>query len=134
MTYPFKRTAEGDLIIVKLEIDGKYNFNMLLDTGAPCTTIDSNELYINGYHLENKATTAAIETANEIISVDVFEIGSLAAFGITKKHIRIQVYDFFAHGIVSDYDGVLGLDFFEHTQLCINMEENAITVTPISKS
>jgi hypothetical protein len=56
-----------------------------------------------------------------------------SAFGITKNRVQIQVYDFLAHGIVSDYDGVLGLDFFEHTKFCIDMDENTITVTPSKK-
>jgi hypothetical protein len=53
----------------------------------------------------------------------------LSALGLTKEQFKVQVYDFLAHGILSDYHGVLGLDFFEHTIFCINMKENTITVT-----
>jgi len=30
---------------------------------------------------------------------------------LIKEKFQIQVYDFLAHGIFSDYDGLLGLDF-----------------------
>jgi hypothetical protein len=31
--------------------------------------------------------------------------------GISRTNFDVQVYDFLAHGIVSDYDEVIGLDF-----------------------
>jgi len=40
--------------------------------------------------------------------------------------LQIQIYDFLAHGIFSDYNGLLGLDFFEGTKFCIDMKENTI--------
>jgi hypothetical protein len=33
-------------------------------------------------------------------------------------------------GILSDYDGLLGLDFFENTVLCIDMKNHTIEVIP----
>ncbi|MBI4645838.1 MAG: aspartyl protease family protein [Bacteroidia bacterium] len=72
MKYPFKRELESGLIIVSIEIDGKYELKMVLDTGASNTTIDNN---------------------------------------------------------FSDYNGLLGLDFFEGTNFCIDMKLNTITLT-----
>jgi hypothetical protein len=46
MTFPFKRESQSGLIIVSIEIDGKYELKMVLDTGATNTTIDSNALYL----------------------------------------------------------------------------------------
>jgi hypothetical protein len=129
MNYHFKRTGEGGLLIIPITIDGKYELQMLLDTGASHTTIDSNALYINNYDLKNKLGTAEIETANGIIPVDLFEVKALSALGITRKEFPIQVYDFISHGIFSNYEGVLGLDFFENTEFCINLKENTITVS-----
>jgi predicted aspartyl protease len=54
MTYHFEKTEENGLIIIPLEIDGTYEFKMLLDTGATHTTIDSNALYINNYDLKKQ--------------------------------------------------------------------------------
>jgi hypothetical protein len=54
---------------------------------------------------------------------------SVSQLGLIKEHTQFQVYDFLAHGIFSNFDGVLGLDFFENTKFCIDMKEQTITVT-----
>ena len=69
-----------------------------------------------------------IETANGIVSVDVFKVYSISAFEHTACDLKVQVYDFNFHGILSDYDGVLGLDFFENTKFCIDMINQTIEV------
>lgn len=129
MTFPFKREPESGLIIVSIEIDGKFELKMVLDTGATNTTIDSNALYLLGYDLKDNIGTVEIETANGIIETEVFEVGSFTSLGQTKRKFQIQVYDFLAHGIFSDYNGLLGLDFFEGTTFCINTKLNTITLT-----
>jgi hypothetical protein len=77
---------------------------MVLDTGASRTTIDSTALYMVDYKIKNTLEPCAIETANGIVEVNVFEVDSLTTLGHTKRHIPIQVYDFLAHGILSDYE------------------------------
>ncbi len=67
MTFPFKREPESGLIVVSVEIDGKYELKMVLDTGATNTTIDSNTLYLLGYDLKDNIGTVEIETANGVI-------------------------------------------------------------------
>jgi hypothetical protein len=47
---------------------------------------------------------------------------------LTKEKFQIQVYDFLAHGIFSDYNGLLGLDFLEGCKFCIDMKNNIITL------
>jgi hypothetical protein len=42
--------------------------------------------------------------------------------------MNYHFYDFISHGIFSNYEGVLGLDFFENTEFCINLKNNIITV------
>ena len=128
MTYRFKREPESGLILVNVEIDGKYELRMILDTGASNTTIDSNALYLLGYDLKDNIGTVAIETANGIIETEVFELGTFAALGLTKVGFQIQVYDFLAHGVFSDYNGLLGLDFLEGTDFCIDTRQNTISL------
>ncbi len=70
-----------------------------------------------------------IETANGIITTKVFELNSFSSLGLTEKKFPIQVYDFIAHGIHSDYDGLLGLDFLRGTKFCIDLKENTITIS-----
>ena len=72
-----------------------------------------------------------IETANGIVQVGIFGTDSLAAFERTVCRMPVQVYDFLAHGILSDYDGLLGLDFFENTTLCIDMKNQTIEVKSV---
>ena len=60
---------------------------------------------------------------------EVFEIDSFASLGVTKEKFQIQVYDFLAHGIFSDYNGLLGLDFLEGTKFCIDTRENVISLS-----
>lgn len=128
MIYKFKREPESGLILVNIEIDKKYELKMILDTGATNTTIDSNALYLLGYDLKDSIGTVEIETANGIIETEVFEIDSFSSLGIEKEKFEIQVYDFIAHGIFSDYNGLLGLDFLEGTKFCIDTNENSISV------
>ena len=129
MTSTFKREPENGLIIVSIEIDGKYELKMVLDTGATNTTIDSNALYLLGYDLKDNIGTVEIETANGIIETEVFEVENFSSLGISKSKYQIQVYDFLAHGIFSDYNGLLGLDFLEGTKICIDTKLNQITIS-----
>ena len=129
MIYKFKREPESGLILVNIEIDKKYELKMILDTGASNTTIDSNSLYLLDYDLKDNIGTVEIETANGIIQTEIFEIGTFSSLGMTKENFQIQVYDFLAHGIFSDYNGLLGLDFLEGTKFCIDTKNNTITLT-----
>lgn len=102
---------------------------MVLDTGCSNTTIDSGALYIAGYDLKDAVENVEIETANGIVNSEVFEISQVHSLGITKEKFKIQVYDFLAHGIFSNYDRLLGLDFLEGTKFCIDTKLNIITLT-----
>ena len=96
MIYPFE--TESGLIIVSVEIDGKYGLRMVLDTGATNTTIDSNALHLLGYDLRDKIGIVEIETANGIVDTEIFEVESFSSLGIIQKVYQIQVYDFLAQG------------------------------------
>jgi predicted aspartyl protease len=129
MIYPFKRDRESGLLIVSVEIDNKFRLKMVLDTGASNTTIDSNSLHLLGYDLKDNIGIVEIETANGIIESEIFEIAQFNAFGIEKRNFEIQVYDFLAHGIFSDYNGLLGLDFLEGTKFCIDTNLNLLSIS-----
>jgi len=79
--------------------------------------------------LKDNIGTVEIETANGIIETEIFEIDSFASLGLIKEKFQIQVYDFLAHGIFSDYNGLPGLDFLEGTNFCIDTRENTITLS-----
>ena len=129
MTYKFRRESESGLILVNIEIDDRYELKMILDTGATNTTIDSNALYLLGYDLKDNVGTVEIETANGIIETEVFEVNVFSSLGLTKEKFQVQVYDFLAHGIYSDYNGLLGIDFLEGVKFCIDTRENTISIS-----
>ena len=129
MTYKFRRESESGLILVNIEIDDRYELKMILDTGATNTTIDSNALYLLGYDLKDNIGSVEIETANGIIETEVFEVNAFSSLGLTKEKFQVQVYDFLAHGIYSDYNGLLGIDFLEGVKFCIDTRENTISIS-----
>ncbi len=129
MTHHFERMPDGGLIIISVTLDNKGKFRMILDTGCSNTTIDSNALYISGYELKDAVEIVNIETANGVVDSEVFKINKINSLGITKENFNIQVYDFTAHGIFSNYDGLLGLDFLEGKKICIDTTLSTITLT-----
>jgi predicted aspartyl protease len=131
MKHSFERMSEGGLIIVSVTLDEKSKFRMILDTGCSNTTIDSNALYLSGYELKDTIEIVDIETANGIVESEIYEITKINSIGITKENMKIQVYDFIAHGIFSNYDGLLGLDFLEGRNFCIDTINNTLTINDI---
>ena len=109
-------------------LDHKQELRLAIDTGATHTTIDFNALQLSGYELRNKIATVFNETANGIVESEIFEVKQIIGLGIIRNNFRIQVYDFLAHGIYSDYHGLLGLDFFEGRKFCIDLNANVITL------
>ena len=128
MKYKFdKNLDESGVIFVTAKIES-HTFRMMIDTGATHTTLDIGALYIAGYSITNKLGTVDVETAKGTLGVDIIEVENMTALGRTLHKIPIQVYDFVAQGIISDYDGLLGLDFFKNTVFCIDMNNNTIEV------
>ena len=128
MTFSFERMADSGLIVVAVTLDGKGKLRMILDTGCSNTTIDSNALYLLGYELKDALEIVEIETAYGIVESEIFEITTIDSLGITHAKLKIQVYDFLSHGIFSNYDGLLGLDFLEGKKFCIDTHLNKITI------
>ncbi len=127
-TFPFELPTEESIIIVNASIEGKFEFRLALDTAATHTTIDSNVLYFSGYELKDSKGEKELETSNGIIVVDTYDIDQLVFLGITKNNFEVQVYDFLAHGITSDYDGVIGLNFLKDNKLCVDIQKGEVSV------
>ncbi len=125
-SFSFSLATDDDVIIVNAIIENKFEFRLALDTAATHTTIDSNVLYFSGYELKNSLGEMEVETSNGIIIVELYELDSLEALGILKNNFEVQVYDFLAHNIISDYDGVIGLNFLKGHKICIDFVKNEI--------
>jgi Aspartyl protease len=126
--FPFDLPTDEDVIIVNASIEGKFKFRLALDTAATHTTIDSNVLYFSGYELKNSNGEQEIETSNGIIVVETYQIEHLECLGIIKTDFEVQVYDFLAHGITSEYDGVIGLNFLKKHKICIDIVKGEVSV------
>lgn len=126
--FPFELLTDEDVIIVNASIEGKFKFRLALDTAATHTTIDSNVLYFSGYELKNSKGEQEIETSNGIIIVETYDIAYLECLGITKVDFEVQVYDFLSHGITSDYDGVIGLNFLRDHKFCIDIPRGEVSI------
>lgn len=107
----------------------KSIFKFLLDTGASNSVIDVNELLIAGFSVNDIVQEVKIETANGIVNADIFRLDELKSMGIQKRDFEITAYDFLKSGIISEFDGVLGLDFFENHKICIDFTNFEITIS-----
>ncbi len=126
--FPIELNSDEDVILVNASIEGKFRFRLALDTAATHTTIDSNVLYFSGYELKNSIGEKEVETANGIIIVENYKVENLECLGILKPIFEVQVFDFLAHGITSDYDGVIGLNFLKDHKFCIDIPNAAISI------
>ena len=128
MIYKFQREPISGIILVYVWLDKEYKMKMALDTAASATTFDINVLRMAGYPVREITETGMVETANGIVEIGIFQVNNLSSIGHTVCNVSVQVYDFLAHGIISDYDGVLGLDFFEDTKFSIDMINQTIEI------
>lgn len=126
--FPFVLDESNNVILVDVNF-GKSTYRFLLDTGASNTIIDFNALLIGGYNFKDVLRQVEVETANGIIEAHIFNIKSISALNIQKKDFEIASYDFLASGILSEFDGVLGLDFFEKNKICIDFVKSEITIS-----
>ena len=124
----FRKSAETGVILVEVSVNEAHDFVLALDTGCSHTTIDFTALKLADVALGKSVDSVLIETANGIVRTDVFVVEQLSALGLSKQNARIQVYDFLAHGLAGDYDGMLGLDFLDGTNFCINTRDETITI------
>ena len=125
---PFFWSFEKNAIIVKGRVNGKTTLRFLLDTGATNTSIDSNALALTGIDIRKPIDKVLLETANGIISTNVYLSDSLDGLGISRTVFPVQVLDFLQRGITSEYDGILGLDFLQGTHFCIDTLHNEIII------
>ena len=128
MKYPFVKEPGSELILITVQLDEYEELKMVIDTAASITTIDINVLRMVYYPIGDIIETGQVETANGIVEVDIIQTKAISAFGHTVRDMKVQMYDFLKRGVISDYDGVLGLDFFKNTEFTIDMVNQTIEV------
>ena len=126
----FTRPTDDSLIVIPCKIE-KNLLALALDTGASHTTIDLTPLFMSEYELKDAIGTQQIETASGVIDAYIFKVKSFTALGTTKKDFTVCAYDFFAYHYLTDFDGVIGLDFFEDLKFCVNLKAGLVTTEKI---
>lgn len=126
--FKFQPPNEEDVIMVDAVIDDFIELKLALDTAATHSTFDSNMLQMLGYEFKDAVRNVAVETSNGVIFMDIFKIERLELFGVLRENVEVQIYDFIAHGIVSNYDGVIGLDFLRQIKFCLDIENGILTI------
>jgi predicted aspartyl protease len=127
-TYPFKWLDESEnLIVVNVEINEETPLRFLLDTGASETCFDKNIILIENISLKELVEQVNIETANGWIVADVFLMETIDVLGLKLKNHPVQVIDFIANGIMSNYAGILGMDILTQRNLCFNFDKQTLT-------
>lgn len=124
----FEIPNEDGIIIVDAIIDDKIELKLAIDTAATHTTIDSNILHLSGYGFKSNVGRIEVETSNGVIVTDIFKIEKIEIFGEAERFFNVQVYDFLTHGITSDYDGVIGLDFLKKRKFCFDILKGKLTL------
>lgn len=126
--FPFELDERYNVIIVDALIDG-FDIRLMIDTGASHTVIDLTTLLVNDYSFSQRKGEVKVETAKGVANAYIFETMSLEGLGIKQDNFEICSYDFLGNGILSEYDGVLGIDFFKNNKICIDFIKSEITVS-----
>jgi Aspartyl protease len=112
--FPFQLNTLDDLILVEAYVND-YPLMLALDTAASQSVIDWNALHLAGCSVPKPLEIeemVSVETAAGVMEVPVYIVEQLNALGVNRKDFQVLTYDFLEKGLLSSYDGVLGLDFF----------------------
>jgi hypothetical protein len=69
-----------------------------------------------------------VQTANKIIDADKILVEELKILDRAIPNFEVTTYDFLAQDDLLDYDGVLGLDFFQGTRLLLDFVKSELTI------
>lgn len=123
--FAFVRENADDLILVEAKIDNSI-VELVLDTGASHTFVDFGILIKEGYRMADTKGLVPVETANGIILANTFDVGRMEALGIVKEDFEITSYLF--DDPEGTFKGVVGLDFLEDKEVCIDLRKNRIKI------
>ena len=127
-TTQFPIPDDEGVILVDAYINQAFTLCLAVDTAASQTTLDKNMLLMFGISTEQSLGKSMVETSNGVIFVENYALNSIHALGVTETDLVVAAYDFIAHGITPEYDGVLGLDFLRRRKFCIDVKKGEITV------
>ncbi len=121
----FERYDEDSLVVVDCKIQN-HRLALAVDTGASHTVVDLTALLLVGLTMNDVVGTLQLETAKGVVDAYIFRLKKISALGKTLENVEVCSYDFIGNAVLSDFEGVLGLDFFRNTELIINFKNNTI--------
>jgi predicted aspartyl protease len=129
--YRFDRPTPYDLITVSGYIQWANSLTyvrLAIDTGATHSVLDANVLYAKGWKASPKKPDTKVRTASGVIDGYLVHLPQIQVLGETRDNLSVFVFDFLSVGSAENYDGLLGLDFFETVELCISLTTNELRV------
>ena len=130
--FSFELENEDDIIVLIGKANG-HKIQLALDTAASHSVIDLNALLMLGYSPKEATGKTLVETSNGVISVECYQLSQLEMLDKTVTAFDVISYDFLEKGILSPYQGVLGLDFFDQTILTIDFIKHEVWLELASK-
>lgn len=118
--------VHGSQFIVKARVDNHRDLNLLIDTGAAITIIESHLLLELGYNLNGE--TQYFNTANGTIQAPMVDVQDLSLGSISVKELPVAAVDL---GMSRNIDGLLGMNFLRHYQFRIDQTSNVLYLNPI---
>jgi gag-polyprotein putative aspartyl protease len=127
--YKFITTEQKDIIILEDVLVDNYKIRLIVDTGASKTIIDHNSLFMLSYSFGDFYGHTEFETASGTLEAQYVRIKNFHCLGIDIPSFEICTYNFAANDIYPEYDGILGLDFFQNNKICIDFIKSEITIS-----
>ncbi len=128
MTLPFDPAAGA--VVVDGELAGPLNtveVRLLVDTGANVTAVAPGVLSAVGYDPTQPPGQISVTTASSAgVGAGIFMVNRLTALGLDRKNFPLLSY---ALPPNVDFDGLLGLDFFEGHVLTLDLVNHTISLT-----
>jgi predicted aspartyl protease len=129
-TVTFSRETDESLIIVDAKINDSI-LHLAFDTGATHTVIDLTALLVAGINLPKVKETSLFETASGVLEAQILDVPIISFANIQRSNFTLTTYDYLANGILSDIDGVLGLDFLQGYKFCVDTVNHELSFTKI---
>ena len=126
--YQFDRQTDDDLIMILCTVDD-VDMPIVLDTGASHTLIDFASLVDANYRLGDTIGLVPVVTANGVVLANRFRIKRFEALGIIRENFVVT--SFILEDASLTMKGVLGLDFLQDYEFCINMPLQTIKLKPL---
>jgi predicted aspartyl protease len=129
-TVTFSRETDESLIIVDAKINDSI-LHLAFDTGATHTVIDLTALLVAGVNLPKVKEISLFETASGVLEAQILDVPIISFANIQRPNFTLTTYDYLANGILSDIDGVLGLDFLQGYKFCVDTVNYELSFTKI---